>query len=106
MTCTVPGHEECTITCSNGCGAAWSETQKCRTWCNNNLDAVAFSFEEDEIFSIHISELPTDGLVRMLGTTLSSEFATNILTVSKVVSITLTDVTKKDLIKALQEQLR
>jgi hypothetical protein len=67
-TCTAPGHPSCKITCPKGCGAIWSAKYGCRTICTGKAaDARPFEFEEDDTFSVQISEFPANELGAMLG---------------------------------------
>jgi hypothetical protein len=103
-TCVAPGHPSCRITCPKGCGAYWSAKQGCVTRCYNVADSPVL-IGEDEVFSVQVSELPSDGLMKMFGDILSSEMEKTASSSNKTVSFSLTDATKKDLIEAVQKQL-
>lgn len=105
-TCTAPGHPSCRITCPKGCGAIWSKKYGCRTICTGKAaDARPFEFEEDDTFSIQISDFPASELGAMLGTALAGDLHDKASSSKKTISLSLESAELKDLLKAIHEQL-
>ncbi len=64
-TCTAPGHSSCSITCSDGCYAIYSEPDgPCSTGCTGNLAEID---DSEGTFSIQINGLRPADLNVLLG---------------------------------------
>ena len=103
-TCTAPGHDTCTITCPNGCGAIYTEPDgPCRTWCSKRDNVL--KFDDKGKYSISINELPASSLEDLFGEALSLELRTMTRSSTKTINIHLTLATLLDINKAIQKSL-
>jgi hypothetical protein len=102
-TCTAPGHPDCTITCSNGCGAIYTEPNgPCSTFCSDSTEALKIPKGS---FSIAISDFPASLLHKMLGSALEHRIAKKAESSKKHVSLSLKSTSLTDLLKHIEGQL-
>lgn len=62
--CVAPGHDDCSVTCENGCYAIFYEPDgPCATGCSGS----AVQLDESAQFSIQMSELPIADVAKLFG---------------------------------------
>lgn len=97
-TCTAPGHPSCTITCPNGCIAVYYESSgNCRTGCSASIIS---ELDPNEKFSIQISEVSSDELLKALSSKLAITPKSG---GGKTTSITLSNVMLSDVLEKIQQ---
>ncbi|MFP3588571.1 hypothetical protein SCB29_33805 [Paraburkholderia sp. SIMBA_055] len=102
-TCTAPGHPSCTITCSAGCGAIYSEPDgRGTTICANSAEPL--KLDGNSRYSIHLNKISRDGLNAIFGGSISDELSKKI-NEATLVSTTLKDASLLDLVNAIGQQL-
>jgi hypothetical protein len=103
-TCTAPGHPTCTITCTNGCIAWYTEPNgPCHTQCSHKIEQI--SVPKDSKLSLSVQDLPAAQLGVIFGSVFSSSFKSASEKSTKRVSYTVSSATLAEIEKSLSSLL-
>jgi len=98
-TCTAPGHSSCTITCSNGCIALYSEPNgPCTTSCTGG---ARLEIDPTAKYSVQISDIAPSDLDNILGATFAGTLHVQQAPAAGKISLSLNGASKQDILDAI-----
>ena len=103
-TCTAPGHQDCMISCSNGCVAIYIEPSgPCYALCSENATQV--ELPRYSKFSVAINEMTTTRLENIIGAVLPNDVRDVMIRSPLKISLQLSSINLDEFTAALRRMV-